>query len=184
MRRALGTKRRAFTLIEIILVVMIILIVMALSIPVMRSMLTDSRTTAAGDMVRAKLAEARSRAMEDGRPWRVGFICGTGVIQIAPEDSQEWGQTGQDATEMVDLVRDLLPPEIVFGLSMDEIAGNTGDATPGGSWETMAVYLPAGDAREDRNVYFGKTGFYPRRVSLRCLTGVATIEDPDARVLP
>jgi prepilin-type N-terminal cleavage/methylation domain-containing protein len=175
------SNRRAFTLMEIILVVVIMVIVTAIAIPVIRSMLTDSRSTAAGDLVRGRLAEARSRAMEDGRPWRIGCIPGTGMIQVAPEDSQEWAHPSQDIIEMIDLIRDQLPGDLIFGLSMDEIAG--GSASSGGGWETMAVYLPGGDAREDRTVYFGATGFYPRRVSLRCLTGAVAIEDPDSRTL-
>jgi len=177
MHLAMRSNRRAFTLIEIVLVVVIIMIVTGLTIPVIRSMLIDSRSTAAGDMIRARLADARSRAMEDGRPWRVAYLPGSGVIQFAPEESQEWQQMAQQPTEQVDLMRDVLPTDIVFGKTMEEISGNTGDASPGNSWETLAVYLPAGDAREDHVAYFGKTGYLPRRVLLRGLTGAVTLED-------
>ena len=57
---------------------------------------------------------------------------------------------------MIDLIRDQLPGDLVFGLSMSDIAG--GGASSGGGWETMAVYLPGGDAREDRTVYFAQWG--------------------------
>jgi Tfp pilus assembly protein FimT len=183
MRRVKGTKRRAYTLIEIILVVVIILITTSLSVPVIRSMLVDARSTAAGDMVRGRLAEARSHAMEEGRPWKMAYIPGTGVIQVAPEDSQQWDQMAQDVIELVDLIRDQLPPEIVLALNMNDIAGNSGDPTPGNSWETIAVYLPSGEARDDRTAYFGKTGFFPRRVVVRGLTGAVTLEDVDPGAL-
>jgi Tfp pilus assembly protein FimT len=184
MRIASRTNRRAFTLVEIILVVVIIMIVTAISIPVISSMLTDARSTAAGDMLRGRLAEARARAMEEGRPWRLAYIPGTGVLQIAPEESEDWEQMGQDEIEKADLIRSMLPTDIVLGTTMEEIVSNTGSATPGDGWETIAIYLPAGDARADHTAYFGKTGFYPRRVVLRGVTGVPTIEDINPRALP
>jgi len=184
MRITSRSHRRAFTLVEIVLVVVILFIITAISIPVISSMLTDARSTAAGDMLRGRLAEARARAMEEGRPWRLAFIPGTGVVQIAPEESQEWDHVAQGDIEKVDLVRSQLPADIVLGCTMEEIVSNPGAATPGNSWETIAIYLPAGDARADQTAYFGKTGFYPRRVVLRGVTGVPTIEDINPRALP
>lgn len=183
MRIAVSRQRHAFTLVEILLVVVIILIVTSISVPVIRSMLVDSRSTAAGDMVRGRLAEARSRAMEDGRPWRVAMLSGTGVIQLAPEESADWEQVAQDSIEKIDLIRDQLPPDIVFALTSEGIASSSGAPSAGSSWETIAVYLPAGDAREDRTVYFGNAGFLPRRAIVRGLTGAVAIEDPDSRTL-
>jgi hypothetical protein len=113
----------------------------------------------------------------------MAFIPGTGVIQVAPEDSQEWDQMSQDIVERLDVIRDQLPQDVVFGKTMEEIAGNSGSPTAGNSWETLAVYLPAGDAREDRTSYFGTMGFYPRKAIVRGLTGAVSIEEPDSRVI-
>src|SRR5471030_1390268 len=113
MRASPSYRRSAFTLMEIILVMVIFIIVASLSIPLIQTMLTDSRISASGDAVRGKMAEARARAMEEGRPWRFGFIPNSGIYQLAPEDSTDWDVPSQDLDERPDLIRDSLPKEIV-----------------------------------------------------------------------
>ena len=94
--------RRAYTLLEIILVMALIVIMSAIAIPVMQSMLSDARVTAAGDQVRGKLADTRANAMAEGRPWRLAFLPNTGVFQMAPEESTEWDSVVQDPIQSAD----------------------------------------------------------------------------------
>jgi prepilin-type N-terminal cleavage/methylation domain-containing protein len=61
--------RAAYTLMELVLVLSILVILAALAIPMMGPMFASSRVDAASDMVRARLAEMRIRAMEEGRPY-------------------------------------------------------------------------------------------------------------------
>src|SRR4051794_31773914 len=101
MRASRSYHRPAFTLIEMVLVMVIILIVAAISVPLIQTMLAESRIDASGDVVRGKMAEARARAMEEGRPWKFAFIVNTGVYQLAPEDSSEWDNPSQEPDERV-----------------------------------------------------------------------------------
>ena len=176
MRASRSYPRPAFTLMEIILVMVIFIIVASLSIPLIQTMLTDSRISASGDVVRGKMAEARARAMEEGRPWKFAFIANTGVYQLAPEDSKEWDSPSQEPDEQIDLIRDSLPKEIVFALSREEILNADQGGSPGSGWATAAIFVADGSAMEDTVIYFGKPGMVPMRAKLRALTGTATIE--------
>ena len=176
MRTSRRHLRAAFTLIEIILVVVIFLIVASISIPMIQTTLMESRISASGDLVRGKMAEARARAMEEGRPWRFAFIANTGIYQLAPEDSNDWDTQAHEPDERLDLIRDSLPTDIVFALSRDEIFGSEQAGGQGSGWETAAIFMPDGAARDDTVIYFGKPGVAPLRAKLRALTGTASIE--------
>jgi prepilin-type N-terminal cleavage/methylation domain-containing protein len=169
--------RPGFTLMELILVLAIIIIVGAIAVPVMQTMLDDARVSAAGDTVRGKLAETRSKAMEECRPWKLGFIANTGVYQYAPEDSAEWDSQNQDVIETDSLVRDELPKGTIFALTHEDIFTKDEPSQPGLGWETIAVFLPDGSARDDTTTYFGKLRMGPMRARLRGLTGTVAIEN-------
>jgi Tfp pilus assembly protein FimT len=163
---------------ELIVVLALIVIIAAISVPVMQTMLTDASVTAAGDKVQELMAEARAHAMDDGRPWRVAYLPGTRVIQIAPDDSTEWGNTGQDEIAKSDLIRALLPDKTYFGTSREDIQNGVDPPTSGRDWQVAAVFMPDGSALDDSFTYFGKIGTAPLRVRLRALTGAVSVEQP------
>lgn len=168
--------RPGLTLVEMILVLAIILIAVALAVPVVQSMLSDSRVNASADAVRGKLAETRARAMDDGIPWKLAVIANTGVYQLAPEDSPEWQNVSTQPRETLEFLRDELPKDVVFAKTHDDILNSQGGTAGGTGWETVAVYMPDGSARDDTTTYLGKTGMAPYRVNVRALTGAVTVE--------
>jgi type II secretory pathway pseudopilin PulG len=169
---------------EILVVMAIMVIAGAITVPLLSTLLADSRLSAAADQVQAQLAETRARAMEEGRPWKLAYLPGTGVYQLAPEDSTEWEQTQQDPVEKLDLIRDQLPKDILFAATAEEIQGGQAAGGGGGAWETIAVYLPAGNAQDDMQVFFGQNGVWPTQVQVRALTGGIAILQPDASKTP
>lgn len=183
-----ATSRRAFTLIEMVVVVAIILVVTSLAVPFSRTMMSDTRQTAAGDMVRGRLADARAMAMEEGRAYKVGVQTGSGKVLIAPEDANCWdsvdGGVAEQQQQQVQpgaggvMLLDQLPEEIVFGTSIDDFLGRTSPVDMQGAWRDAGVFLPDGSARADVDIYFGKVGVLPTRFRLRGLTGVVTSVDP------
>ena len=178
MRSAHAHFRRAYTLMEVILVMALVLVVAGISVPVIQTMMDDARQTAAIDMVRAKTAETRARAMESGVPWRLAYIPNTGVFQLAPDDSTDWESMEQPFMEKEGLYRDTLPKGIVFGVNAGDIIGASEAGAAGSEWHTIGVYNYEGSAREDSITYFGKAGIPPMAIELRGLTGTPTMRTP------
>jgi prepilin-type N-terminal cleavage/methylation domain-containing protein len=65
----MGRSRAGHTLLELMLVVAIMVVLLALAVPMIGPMFAGSRVDAASDMVRARLAEMRVKAIEEGRPY-------------------------------------------------------------------------------------------------------------------
>lgn len=176
MRRE-RTNRAGFTLFELLVVLALIVVIASISVPVISTMLDEARLEGAADMIRAKTAEARAYAMDQGKPWRVAYIPGTGVIQVAPEESTDWEQMEQTVIAKPGLFRDQLPKHVFMGTSPGDITSASESGTPGAAWQTIAVYGYDGSAREDSITYFGKYGTPPMAMEMRALTGSVAIKN-------
>lgn len=171
--------RRGYTLMEMVLVLAIMVIAAAIAVPVVQTMLDDANMTAGADQMRARLADARARALDSGTPWKLAYQPGSGVYQYAAEsDDASWSDTGSDEKETQDFVRGKLPKHVVMAVNRDDIAGAQGDGTATGGWTTLAVFLGDGSARDDGMVYVGKHGIMPLRLRVRGLTGAVTVDVP------
>ena len=69
-------RRTAFTLLEIILVVVLVGIVAALAVPAMNAAFATYEVRQAASRVRARIIEARSRAIEHGIPYGFVYLSG------------------------------------------------------------------------------------------------------------
>jgi hypothetical protein len=186
---ALRSRRAGYTLMEMCAVAALLLIMAALALPAINCLMVDSRVDAAGDMIRARMADARSMAMEQNRPYRFGFVPGTGKFQIAPDDADSWNSVSDSGiVDKEDLLRGELPADVVF--ATDPSGLGDGTPSPGSSWELGGVFLPSGEARgplnpdgtsvDDVTFYFGKPGLAPHGVRLHGLTGIVRVFDPSA----
>jgi hypothetical protein len=152
------------------LVMAVILVAAALAIPAIDAMMADGRVKAARDMVRARWADIRGRAMREGRPYKFSTIENTGKFKIEPEEITDPSDTDDDPL----VFEGELPPTILF----TKDASGVGAAAAGaGDYETVAVYLPNGTARADVQILFGKEGGRPIGLNLRALTGAVTMID-------
>src|SRR5262245_53713003 len=112
------------------LVLTVILIAAALSVPFIDAMMTDGRLKASRDLVRARWADIRGRAMKEGRPYKFSTIAGTGKFKIEPEDNSP----ADDSEE---------PPLIIAGELEDKVLfANAGSNEAGSDYQTVVVYLP------------------------------------------
>src|SRR6516225_4148084 len=85
--------RRGYTLLELMLVMAVMLMVGAMTVPMLYdSLYGDIKVTAAADKVRARWADCRWQAIEQGRPYRFAVIPNTGKFRIEPY--QATPQTG------------------------------------------------------------------------------------------
>jgi prepilin-type N-terminal cleavage/methylation domain-containing protein len=156
-----------FTLFELMLVMMIILVAAAVSIPAIDAMMGDSRVKAARDLVRARWADIRGRAILEGRPYKFSIIENTGKFRIEPEDGNTPSDDGDDPL----IAEEELPGQVPFVKDQ----ASAGAASGAGDYETLAVYLPDGTARDDVQIMFGKQGGRLIGLQLRALTGAVTM---------
>ncbi len=177
--------REAYTLFEVILVLAIMIVVASLAVPSLDSMMGTYRVTAAGDTVRGAWAQARTHAMNEGRPYRFSVVPNKGNYRLAPDSAEFWaGNGGPSASGTPPFIQEeALPKGVRFG----DPSGSGGPATdsggdsvmpPGsvnpGSWVTAVVFLPDGTARDDKELIFSARGSRSFSLKLRGLTGVVT----------
>jgi prepilin-type N-terminal cleavage/methylation domain-containing protein len=183
--RASTCARSAFTLFELVLVLAVMVMFAALAYPSMEAMYGGYRLTAGVDMVRAAWAAARSRAIEEGHPYRFAIIPGEGRFRVAPDSGAYWSGNGpsDDAGPPPLIQEDALPKGIRFASADSAAATDAGNAQQesggGGPWTSVATFLPDGTAREDVLIEFSQRGGgRPLVLKLRGLTGVVRLEHP------
>lgn len=154
----MAKRRSGFTLLEVILVVTIIVIVGAVAFPVVQTLLRGSERHACVDHLRAKLTDARNRAVNERRDYRFAVLAGSNRYKYAPNTVEFW----DDAVAALDpdpnmtepsalVVEGALPStEVRFGL-LDALDVGTG------SWVPVAVFHADGTASAE----------YPNGVSLQ-----------------
>jgi len=188
-RRAALRKARSagYTLLEVSFVVAMMVLVAAIAVPSLINRMGESRVDASADMVRARLADARSMAIQLAKPVRFGFMPGTGHFQIAADDDPVWDSTtSTDPVDSDTLIRGDLLQDVVFGTDPGSIS-NSDTPSVATNWETGGVFLPEGGSRgpfnpdgtsnDDARFYFGRAGSAPLAVELRGITGVSRISD-------
>ena|SRR5437016_4858325 len=171
------TDRRGFTILEVLLVAAIIVMLAAMAYPSIEAMYGDLRLTAAADQVRARWADARTKAIEEGRPYRFATQP-DGQYKIAPDTADFWSGSGDatasdanDADSPPLVVEESLPQGLKFA---DE--SPSGDTTDTGPWQTAIKFLPDGTASADKTITIQAEGYRPVQLKVRALTGAVTVE--------
>jgi type II secretory pathway pseudopilin PulG len=175
------TRRNAFTLFETIIVLAVLVISTAVAIPSLRAMQGSYRLNGAVDSFRSSWAQARARAIEESRPYRVSIEPDGSHFRIAPDLEDYWtGTPPQDDPAGRGYIKeDCLPGGVRFALNNAPSLASD-DATPGAApapdaYSTAVVFLPDGTAREDVRVVFNVRGCKPKTLELRGLTGASTV---------
>lgn len=185
---AIPRRRPAYTLFELILVLALLVVITTLIYPSLDAMYGDYRLTQATDQVRAAWANARSSAMDQGRPYRFAIVPGRGNFRVAPDSAEFWAGNAEPAAQAEQLEipyvqEDALPRQVRFASAEAVLAGlldQTGETVllPGtiepSMWLTTATFLPDGSSREDVELIFHSRGCRPILLQLRALTGVVT----------
>jgi prepilin-type N-terminal cleavage/methylation domain-containing protein len=167
-------QRRAFTLLEILLVLAVLVALAAVAYPTLSSMYGDVKVKAAADNVRAAYADARSHAIEDGRPYRFGVQPGTGKFRVAPDVDSFWD--GSDPSQAANSNDTEAPPFINEG-SLPSGIVFTGDVATGGTWSTVLVFNPDGGCSSDVEIGLQEADDAASTivVRVRSMTGAVTI---------
>jgi type II secretion system protein H len=167
--------RRGVTLLELMLVLAIIAMLAAIAYPSIETMYGDLRVQAAADHLRGRFALARSRAIEDGRPYRFAVQANSGAYRIAPDAPEFWSDSASgidtDETYPTPLqLEDRLPEDIEFQTLQESLA------TALGGWSTLVVFLPDGSCSVDRVIRLEREGNRPVEIRIRALTGGITTQ--------
>jgi len=162
-------QRKAFTLMEMVLVMAILVVISALAYPAIDSLYASSRLTAAQDMIRARWSETRSRALSERRSYRFAVKDSTVAFKIPPDSTEFWGDgdpsSGQTPDDQKPLVMEgNLPDKVLFG-------NDNGTTGSGGDWRTLVTFLSDGTAKEDVEINLSTRGAGAVTLKLRASTG-------------
>jgi prepilin-type N-terminal cleavage/methylation domain-containing protein len=180
--------RNAFTLLELMIVLGVLVLTAGLVVVSMRSAQGPYRMTAATDAVRGAWATARSRAIEEGRPYRFAVEPGGRHFRVAPDVESYWaggnsGGAAEDPDGPGTILVNNLPPGVRFIVNgqpgqlppQDEPVA-TAQAGPSGQWDATCVFLPDGTARQDVRIVFQVAGAPPTELFLRGMTGTSSVQ--------
>jgi Tfp pilus assembly protein FimT len=150
----------------------ILIMLSALAYPTLSAMYGDIRVKAAADQVQGAWAEARARAIEDGRGYRFAVEQGTGRFRIAPDGPEFWDGGGNGQSD-----ENAPPPYIHEGNLPNSIVFNVSDSLPTeGEWTTVVVFNPDGTCQADVEIALKEDDDTSEIViRVRAMTGAVTV---------
>ncbi len=160
-------RRSGFTLFEMVLVLLLVVVAASLASPLLDTLLHPNQVTAAIDAVTVNLEQARSRAIEEGRPFRFSIVEGGNTFRIEPDDAA----TNTDAGYTID---GELPESCLFVENGTGVIEQSSQPSAGGL-KSIAVFLPDGTARDNVDISFGRPGLVRATLRLRALTGSVSL---------
>jgi len=116
-------------------------------------MMGDTPIKAAADQVKSRWAEARAKAMEQGKPYRFQ-VMDSNTFRVAPDDDFD----GDGGT------KDELPRDVTFG-TQDGAANQDGNAS--------IIFLPDGTTTTDLELPLTAQGSAPVTLKLNKTTGAS-----------
>jgi len=179
------SRRPGFSLLEVMLVCAILVFAAAMAYPSMKNLHAYYKLQGAVDSVRAIWAQARAKAIEEGRPYRFGVEDQGTNFRVAPDDDSFWGGGQGSSGGMV--MEESLPAGVRFTTGGNDSGSGpaednsitskqqTRTVSPA-SFVKAAVFLPDGSARQDVRIVFRIAGVRPMAVRLRGLTGTSSVE--------
>ena len=192
-----STTRRAMTLFEILLVLVLLVVVSSLAVPLFEGSFATVRLRRGADQVLAAWSEARVQAIQMGQTHQFLFQGESGFYRVQPWQIQrDSGATDpmaiapvtDDSTQGVWLPYEAeLPEEIMFAkgdaimhTGANERTVETLNKTlKGGSeiaWSSPILFFPDGSTSSASLLLRNERRLF-QRVTLRALTGVARVSD-------
>lgn len=135
-------KRKGFSMFEMVVALAIVVIAIGIAIPCVQGLIGDTPVKAGADMVKSRWAEARAKAMEQGKPYRFQ-VMGQHSFRVAPDDDFD-GDSKLD---------DTLPRDVSFDTTQSTAAN---DGTQSADGSVAIVFLPDGTTSSDAEL--GLTG--------------------------
>jgi len=170
LHRRDNPERRGYSLIELMVVLALILLVGAVVVPSLDSFMRDTNVKGAADLCVARLADARSFAIEEGRAYRFAASPDGKRIRIGPDEVDGSGNPLESPEIPPRIVQLDLPQGITLSPDGVQQSGDDG-------WIKIVTYLPDGTCRETNSPDFKLTepGTVSYLVQIRSLTGAVTV---------
>lgn len=173
--------RKGFTLLEMILVLAVIVAVSALAYPTVSGWFRGETLRTASDTVRAAVAMARHLAIEEGEPYRLCIVEGSGNLRAAPDRDDAWFGSVDPTEEYEETLPQGVILELDTGLPLEPVSlGNKetyqekGQVSPT-NWTTVATFFPDGRADQDVRLVCQGFGITPVVIQIRALTGTSMV---------
>ncbi|OWK45665.1 pilus assembly FimT family protein [Fimbriiglobus ruber] len=163
--------RRGYTLVELLAVMAISIILGAVSLPTLRAYTRDSKVKAGADTFRARIADARSAAVGQGRAYRVALSPDGSQVKVEPDDLDTVGTTPVDTNDADTpvIIEEGMPEHVTVEPVVDD---GTQQVTDQSGWVRVATFLPDGTCREDHAIVrIREPGQSPIAIRIRGLTG-------------
>lgn len=165
--------RRGYTLFEMLVVLALLVLLTALVLPSAEGLRSGPRQRAAADAIRGELAVARSRAMEEGRPYRIALSSDNTRIRRAPDD-ENFAQAGAFSAASGSAVAVDYPFDHVTAVRTADQTAQAPSSNDG--WVTIASVQPDGTCIEDSVLVSIQENNIPGLcIQVRGLTGSSTI---------
>ncbi|MBL8794216.1 MAG: hypothetical protein JNM56_09940 [Planctomycetia bacterium] len=183
---------------ELLLVLALILLLVVIAYPSLDAMSGDLKLASAADQVRAAWTQARTRAVNEARPYRFALVPGKGNYRLAPDAPEFWAGDGSQPTDATVETTErplVLEQHLAKGVRFNMQDASTpveldpGDDSflPPGSVELsrylpIVTFFPDGTSREDVSIVFSLKGARPLLLRLRGITGAVTVRPLDELV--
>ncbi len=197
VRVNVNSRRSAFTLLELILVVVIIALMGAMAYPSLQSTYLNLRLNSAADEIRAAWAMGRLQAVNEGRPYRFAVVPNKGNYRLAPDSNDFWnGNPPMPApdpkAEGPIILERALAKGVRLGAAdqpLPDVNATDDTVLPAGSidpaaYQAIVTFLPDGSSRDDTIITLVTKGATPLQIKLRGITGAVTVYPIDANGQP
>jgi Tfp pilus assembly protein FimT len=175
------TDRHGYTLFELVCVLALIIILGGAIVPSMTGLYGNTHQRAAADILVTRLAEARGKAMEHGKPYRVAV--NGDKLRVAPDGDDFGTMQPPEGEAMLAVATEDTLEKATITLTAGVAGGTLPDPDASG-WQTVATFLPDGTCRETGAVVVEvrekDRDFPPIRLQVRGVTGATRTLPPDA----
>jgi hypothetical protein len=134
----------------------------------------DTHSKAAADLIRSRMDDARSKAMEHGRPYRLALSSDYQHLRVTADGADSTGAPQENEDGTTDpVLEDDLPDGVTAQVKLSQDEQSTQDQA---GWVRVATFMPDGTCKEDSvEVETVEAGVAPYLIRLRGLTGAVTV---------
>lgn len=167
----MSRRRSGFTLLELCVVMAIIIILGGVFLPTIAAFRGNTQVKAAADNVRARMAQARMKAMDEGQAYRLSLSTDGRRVRVSAESVELTGESagtepGSGAFQAEEEFAQNVTAQLVDDAAIDT-----------NGWKRLATFLPDGTCREEFvRIVLREPGVAPVQLTLRGLTGVVSSE--------